>query len=99
MDAKRKALESLGGRGSAGGYDTNNDTKPRSQQVPEPQSTDKNGGDDETRTRDLCRDRAEITSTYNNLQGCWGLPSTCKDAVTGQITGWSSGWRIGKIPN
>ena len=59
----------------------------------------KNGGDDETRTRDLCRDRAEITSTYNNLQGCWGLPSTCKDAVTGQITGWSSGWRVGKIPN
>jgi hypothetical protein len=29
----------------------------------------KNGGDDETRTRDLCRDRVETTSTYNNLQG------------------------------
>jgi hypothetical protein len=29
----------------------------------------KNGGDDETRTRDLCRDRVATTSTYNNLQG------------------------------
>jgi len=34
------------------------------------------GGDDETRTRDLCRDRARMSSTHNNLQGCWGLPST-----------------------
>jgi hypothetical protein len=37
---------------------------------------EKNGGDDETRTRDVCRDRAVTTSTYNNLQGYWGLPST-----------------------
>jgi hypothetical protein len=29
-----------------------------------------------TRTADLYRVNAEITSTYNNLQGCWGLPST-----------------------
>jgi hypothetical protein len=36
----------------------------------------KNGGDDETRTRDLCRDRVATTSTYNNLQGYQGLPST-----------------------
>jgi hypothetical protein len=52
--------------------------KPNFPQVPE-----KNGGDDETRTRDLCRDRAVTTSTYNNLQGCWGLPSTCKYAQAG----------------
>src|SRR6267154_5563997 len=42
----------------------------------------KYGGDDETRTRDLCRDRAVTTSTYNNLQGYQGLPSTCKHVVT-----------------
>ena len=37
-----------------------------------------NGGDDGTRTRGLCRDSAAMTSTYNNLQGRQGLPSTCK---------------------
>jgi integrase len=58
MDAKRRALEALSGKGSAGGYGTNNDTKSQSEQVPQLQSTEKNGGDDETRTRDLCRDRA-----------------------------------------
>jgi len=58
MDAKRKALEALSGNGSAGGYGTNSDTKSQPEQVPEPQVLENNGGDDETRTRDLCRDRA-----------------------------------------
>ena len=51
----------------------------------------KNGGDDETRTRDLCRDRAVTTSTFTNLQGYQGLPSTCKYAVAEAISGWRSG--------
>jgi len=58
MDAKRKALDGLSARGSTGGYGTNNDTKPESERVPEPQFTERNGGDDGARTRDLCRDRA-----------------------------------------
>ena len=40
------------------------------------QVLERNGGDDETRTRDLCRDRVATTSTYNNLQGYQGLPTT-----------------------
>jgi hypothetical protein len=28
----------------------------------------KTGGDDETRTRDLCRDRSQTSSSYNNLK-------------------------------
>ncbi len=29
-----------------------------------------------TRTPDLYRVTAGISSTHNNFQGCWGLPST-----------------------
>jgi hypothetical protein len=29
-----------------------------------------------TRTPDLYRVKAGTSSTYNNFQGCWGLPST-----------------------
>jgi len=58
MDAKRKALEALSGKGLARGYGTNRDTDLGPERVPMPQLTEKNGGDDETRTRDLCRDRA-----------------------------------------
>ena len=58
MDAKRKALDAISGRGSTGGYGTNDDTKPHSKRVPVPQPIEKNGGDDGTRTRGLCRDRA-----------------------------------------
>ena len=76
MDAKRKALDALSGRDSTEGYGTNNDTNSQTEPVPIPQVIEKNGGDDGTRTRDLCRDRVGTTSTSNNLQGCWGLPST-----------------------
>jgi hypothetical protein len=67
MDAKRKALDGISGRGLAESYGTNNDTKPEPDPVPEPQLTEKNGGDDETRTRDLCRDSGPVigfTTTY-----------------------------------
>ena len=33
------------------------------------------GGDDETRTRDLCRDSEELTSTFNNLESTDGTVS------------------------
>jgi len=56
MDAKRRALEALSGRGSEGGYGTKEDTKSNTEQESSLEVTEKNGGDDETRTRDLCRD-------------------------------------------
>jgi hypothetical protein len=53
------------------------------------------GGDDETRTRDLRRDRVVTTSTYNNLQGCQELPCTIENyAAAVNISGWRSGWRV-----
>ena len=58
MDAKRKVIARLATGSSGGGYGTNHDTKSGSEGVPTPQLTEKNGGDDGTRTRGLCRDRA-----------------------------------------
>jgi hypothetical protein len=46
------------GQEKALGYDTKDDTKPIDDRNLSSQSIEKNGGDDETRTRDLCRDRA-----------------------------------------
>ena len=37
------------------------------------------GGDDETRTRDLCRDSLGMTSLFSDLRSSRGLPSRCKD--------------------
>ena len=42
--------------GQNGGYDTKNATKPTEEEIHSSQLIEKNGGDDETRTRDLCRD-------------------------------------------
>jgi Phage integrase family len=58
IDAKRKALDVLSGKGEVRGYGTNNVTNSNLKAEPEAQIAEKNGGDDETRTRDLCRDRA-----------------------------------------
>jgi integrase len=58
IEAKRKALDSLATEDKTTGYDTHNDTKPQFDAMPLSQVIEKNGGDDETRTRDLCRDRA-----------------------------------------
>ncbi len=66
MEAKRQALDALSerpstgatGRASGGSYDTKNDTNDPSRRIPIPQTLEKYGGDDGTRTRDLCRDRA-----------------------------------------
>jgi integrase len=58
MDAKRKAVEALSGKGLVGGYGTKDDTKPETNAVPSSYVIEKNGGDDGTRTRGLCRDRA-----------------------------------------
>jgi len=54
MDAKRKALDAIGG--GTRGYVTKRDTNSHSEPVPGPQVLEKNGGDDGTRTRGLCRD-------------------------------------------
>jgi hypothetical protein len=58
MDAKRKALQVLSGKGSTGGYGTKDVTNSESKDVSRAQLIEKNGGDDGTRTRGLCRDRA-----------------------------------------
>jgi len=66
MQAKRQALDALSAKPSSavnrgglkGGYDTNDDTNSHPEETPFPQVLERNGGDDETRTRDLCRDRA-----------------------------------------
>jgi len=58
MDAKRKALDALSGKGGVGGYDTKHDTKSDTDAVSFSEVLEKNGGDDGTRTRGLCRDRA-----------------------------------------
>jgi integrase len=66
MQAKRHALDALSekapAKGKEGkfveGYDTKNDTNFKTERVPFSHGVEKNGGDDETRTRDLCRDRA-----------------------------------------
>jgi len=66
IQAKRDALNALSAKpavtayngGSAGGYDTNDGTNSPARSEPFSQLAEKNGGDDGTRTRDLCRDRA-----------------------------------------
>jgi len=58
IEAKRKALDALAVGVKTVGYDANNDTKSLEGAILSSQVAEKNGGDDETRTRDLCRDRA-----------------------------------------
>ena len=58
IEAKRKALDALAGGVKTVGYDTNHDTKPADAAILSLQTLEKNGGDDGTRTRGLCRDRA-----------------------------------------
>jgi len=58
IEAKRKALDALAIGVKTEGYDTNNDTKPSESAVLSAQAIERNGGDDGTRTRGLCRDRA-----------------------------------------
>ncbi len=65
LEAKRRALDALSsmpseavkGEGLEGGYVTKNVTNTPSGPTPIPQVFEKYGGDDGTRTRDLCRDR------------------------------------------
>jgi Phage integrase family/Nucleotidyl transferase AbiEii toxin, Type IV TA system len=58
IESKRKALDALSVGVKAMGYDTNNVTKPVGDAILSVQLLEKNGGDDGTRTRGLCRDRA-----------------------------------------
>jgi hypothetical protein len=43
-----------------------------------PQLAEKNGGDDETRTRDLCRDSPQYMSIFNDLEEHGRHLSHCK---------------------
>jgi integrase len=64
MQAKRQALDALSGKfsivGKVGesteGYGTKHATNSKPERMPFAEVLEKNGGDDETRTRDLCRD-------------------------------------------
>ena len=58
IEAKRKALDALAVGTKTEGYDTNRDTKQVDVAILTSQAIEKNGGDDGTRTRGLCRDRA-----------------------------------------
>jgi integrase len=58
IEAKRKALDALSLGVKAVGYDTSHDTKSGLHAILSSQVLEKNGGDDGTRTRGLCRDRA-----------------------------------------
>ena len=58
IEATRKALDALAAGTKSEGYVTKNVTKQVERAILSSQLTEKNGGDDETRTRDLCRDRA-----------------------------------------
>jgi integrase len=58
IEATRKALDALAVGVKKVGYDTNRDTKPAETAILSLQVNERNGGDDGTRTRDLCRDRA-----------------------------------------
>ena len=60
IEAKRKALDALAVGVKPAGYDTSNDTKSGTTTIPLSQTIEKNGGDDGTRTRGLCRDRAAL---------------------------------------
>ena len=51
-----------------------------------------NGGDDETRTRDLCRD--SVVRSYNNLQARGDCQTPRKSYKTFQIVGWVVGWKL-----
>jgi hypothetical protein len=58
IEATRKALDALAVGVKKVGYDTNRNTKPAETAILSLQVNERNGGDDGTRTRDLCRDRA-----------------------------------------
>jgi Phage integrase family len=69
IEAKRKALDALAVGVKKAGYDTNSDTKPLEGAILSSQAIEKNGGDDETRTRDLCRDRVAGRCNLLELNG------------------------------
>ncbi len=72
LDAKRKALDALSG--GVAGVVTSQSTSQKSG-VPS-QLIEKNGGADETRTRDLLRDRL----SGSNLNACYGVAYEAQNA-------------------
>ena len=75
IQAKRKALDVLAGMKTKG-YVTNQVTKQVEGTILNPQLIEKNGGDDGTRTRGLCRDSlgtSVFSATYILNGGCQSL--------------------------
>ena len=54
----------------------------------------RNGGDDETRTRDLCRDRVAVLGLTTTYTYAGTAKITCKSHKTPQPVGWVVGWKI-----
>ena len=55
--------------------------KPLDGAIPYLQVPERNGGDDGTRTRGLCRDSERLTSSFNNLESTDGTVSHWKYAL------------------
>jgi hypothetical protein len=75
IEAKRKALDALAAGVKTEGYDTNNVTKQVEGAILNSQTAEKNGGDDGTRTRGLCRDslcfRGNCLTTHGADRQFW----------------------------
>jgi hypothetical protein len=82
IEAKRKAPDALAVGIKTAGYDTNNDTKPVEDAILSSQIPEKNGGDDGTRTRGLCRDSEKSTSIFNDFESTDGDASHWKYVVS-----------------
>ena len=82
IEAKRKALDALAVGIKTVGYDTKNDTKSVERAILFSQTTEKNGGDDGTRTRGLCRDSEKLTSIFNDFESTDGNASHWKYVVS-----------------
>ena len=81
IEAKRKELDVLAVGAKSVGYDTKHDTKSQSSDGPFSQVIEKNGGDDGTRTRGLCRDSYKTAGTAK------GRLSRSKSSKTLRVVG------------
>ncbi len=68
IEAKRKALDALAVGVKKARCDTNNDTKSAGASGSHMETLEKNGGDDGTRTRGLCRDSSQFTIIFNHIE-------------------------------
>src|SRR5437667_7639406 len=56
------------------------------------------GGDDETRTRDLCRDSVAWLGFTTTYKTCGDCQTTRKSYKTSHSVGWGGGWKKSRLP-